>query len=119
MQIFVRDQKVRTQRVTSLLRNKMHERFLLRNSSGAFADIEMGFNTEVRCGCLQGRSYNHMRRPSALRCLPDMLACLALTNKLYYNICRSQIVIDTSLLRHIASTYGYNCLMTILSERHV
>jgi hypothetical protein len=48
MQIFVRDQKVRTQRVTSLLRSKIHERFTPRGSLyGCYADIEMGFNTEV------------------------------------------------------------------------
>lgn len=52
MQIFVRDQKVRTQRVTSLLRGKMHERFQLRNQTLAYADIEMGFNTEVGCRLL-------------------------------------------------------------------
>lgn len=49
MQIFVRDQKVRTQRVTSLLRSKYHERFTPRKEPlGSYADIEMGFNTEVR-----------------------------------------------------------------------
>lgn len=60
MQIFVRDKKVRTQRVTSLLRNKLHERFQPRKGIQHHADIEMGFNTEV-CG----------RRPSLsgqLRC---------------------------------------------------
>ncbi len=49
MQIFVREHKVRTQRVTSLLRSKLHERFTPRNTApGVYADIEMGFNTEVR-----------------------------------------------------------------------
>ncbi|CAL8469147.1 g8688 [Coccomyxa elongata] len=47
MQIFVREHKVRTQRVTSLLRSKLHERFTPRNTApGVYADIEMGFNTE-------------------------------------------------------------------------
>ena len=49
MQIFVREHKVRTQRVTSLLRSKLHERFTPRHTApGVYADIEMGFNTEVR-----------------------------------------------------------------------
>mmetsp|Transcript_13925 Transcript_13925/g.39425 ORF Transcript_13925/g.39425 Transcript_13925/m.39425 type:complete len:645 (+) Transcript_13925:244-2178(+) len=47
MQIFIRNKKVKCQRIISLLRNKTHESYRPRETgSTARAEIEMGFNTE-------------------------------------------------------------------------
>eukprot|EP00873_Tetraselmis_striata_P042976 jgi/Tetstr1/463240/TSEL_008171.t1 len=47
MQIFIRNKKVKCQRITSLLRHKIHETYRPRDVvAGMKCEIEMGFNTE-------------------------------------------------------------------------